>query len=180
MENGSFGVETNLVIPGSPQRESTSPKGVTTLSKRHRKGKIINQGYTTKERQDARREAAKAFLTSIPMDQKKHGPPRRSPNISMVIQPIKQESNATILLPLEPSREEATTNMTPIKMSSSQVIQPRIQHSASTESPIMSTKRRNSASTGKKVSQSNIDLGGMTSQSSYLICKYNIDPESKR
>lgn len=173
MENGSFGTETSLAVAESP-RESTSPKGLSTMYRRHRKGKIISQGYTTKERQDVRREAAKTFLASIPLDQKGRVPPRRSANMS--IQPIRQESS-TAILPSpdrEPLREEMTitNSMTPITSS-------QRQYSVSTESPAVGRRRKSSLSAGKKSSQANIDLG--SSQSAYhLIHKYNIDPENKR
>ena len=96
------------------EQEITTHKNYSSLSRRCKKGRIISQGYSRQERQDARRETARLFLTGIPLDKKErtnsHGRLRSllKPHVDSTTTGFSAAKNVTPLPPTFPSQSNTS------------------------------------------------------------------------
>ena len=136
-------------------------RSVNSLARKYRRGKIIKQGYSKEERQDARKEAARDFFLNIPLD-KDFKPQNRLATTSLL---VKEHSAEIKVIPDEIKRPPLTTASPYIA----------IQNDLTVESPRRS-KRKKSSHTKKP------SYGGSTIpvHSTLTLRNYITEPEDKR
>lgn len=137
-------------------------RSVNSLARKYRRGKIIKQGYSKEERQDARKEAARDFFLNIPLD-KDFKPQSRLTTAPLL---VKEEHSVEMkVIPDEIKQPPLATAPSYIVM----------QHDLSVESPRRS-KRKKSSHTKKP------SYGGSTVpvHSTLTLRNYITEPDDKR
>ena len=137
-------------------------RSTNSLARKYRRGKIIKQGYSKEERQDARKEAARDFFLNIPLD-KDFKPQDHLTTTSLL---VKEDHSIEIkVIPDEIKRPLSATTPSYIA----------IQHDLTFESPRRSKRKKISHT--KKPSYGG---GSIPVHSSLTLKDYITEPEGKR
>ena len=169
----------------SQESESSSQhRGYSSLGRKYRKGKIISHGYSKRERQDARREAARNFLLGIPLDKGNKSSSgndntvnnNNTEEVESVIKEQVNKSDAGILL--SPNTFGSTDILTSSSVHPSQQVIVTQKNTTMSYSPRRS-KRRKGSGLNKKLSYGQLLIDN-SNHSLHNIRTYTIHPDNKR
>ena len=137
-------------------------RSTNSLARKYRRGKIIKQGYSKEERQDARKEAARDFFLNIPLD-KDFKPQDHLTTTSLLVK--ERHSIEIKVIPDEIKRPLSATTPSYIA----------IQHDLTFESPRRSKRKKISHTKKPSYGGSSIPI-----HSSLTLKDYITEPEGKR
>ena len=153
------------------------PSSHSSLCRRRRE-KIYSQGYSSEERRDTRREAAKAFFLSIPLDSeleqkeetdgmKESEPPKEPPA------PLKLSSITELLSPLTSQPISSTANSSGLQFT---------RDIGSADSPRRSRKNKKvqGSSSFSHIKKLSYGGSGTSHQSVKALRSFSIEPEDRR